>query len=1051
MKWHKETQNPPQTARTRERAVQRPTNPIAGAALAALLLATSAALPAMAASVNYPALVLTNQPIGYWQLSDTADPSTGTAVVLDSGPFSLNGDYATNAMDGFNMILGPRPPAFPGFASTNWALGATAGNLQSFATVPLGSLSTNQVTLTAWVYLNGAQNAWTGFFESRDATGAQGGLGMNSGGMLVETWNNNNADTYNFASGLTIPLNQWSFVAVAVAPTEATLYLDYVDTNGVTTLLSAVNSIAHTPDAFGTNWQIGADECCGDGSRTLNGSIAHVAVFERTMTGTEINSLFLAGLGITQVAPAITQSPASVTVYDGRLVSLSGSASGLPAPTYQWQGGATASGPFTNLIDGATIGGATTASLTLSNVTLAGIGSFRVVVTNIAGGATSAVATLSVVPAPTLGAYANAVYTNGPLAYWRLNESYTQTNALDLMAYFMGSYGPAGLWGPDAPGGAVHGPIPPAFPGFEPTNTAVNTSGDGTMNTWVTVTTPGLTTNTVTFLAWIYPTGTPADYTGLFMSRTSSEQAGLGFTTTGQLGYTWNGNNQDTWGFNSGLVPPPNQWSMVAAVIEPTLATIYLCTGDTVTNAFNLIAQDVEPWGGATTIGNDTCCGTARLFNGSVDEVAMFEKALSFDQINSLYDVAIGKTLVVAPWIVVQPHISPASALYPGFTVTVQSMATGSSPSFQWYQGSVALTDGGGISGAKTATLTVSDLVATNTGNYKVVVTNASGSATSSVATLTVQPHSSSTYEAAVLSLNPLAYWRLNETGDPSTGTVVAYDYVGGYDGTYGTNAQNGFNLIAGPRPADGFAVFETNNTALGTTPGEDTSGVTAPQPALNSNTATFTLWVNPNGAQADWTGLFMNRSTDGEGVGFGGAGQTNAGMLAYTWNGNSANTYGFISGLTIPQNQWSMVAVAIAPTQAILYLLNTNGVQTATNAIPQTVEAWGGTGEIGFDTSTVNGRDLNGMIDEVALFNYTLTPSQVKNLYDGVVSAPRPTLSIKPATGGKLTISWSGPGTLQSTPALQPGGSVWTNVGTNNPTLVTPTVTNEFYRVLVH
>jgi len=74
-----------------------------------------------------------------------------------------------------------------------------------------------------------------------------------------------------------------------------------------------------------------------------------------------------------------------------------------------------------------------------------------------------------------------------------------------------------------------------------------------------------------------------------------------------------------------------------------------------------------------------------------------------------------------------------------------------------------------------------------------------------------------------------------------------------------------------------------------------------------------------------------------------------------------------------------------------------------------------------------------------------------VKNLYDGVVSAPRPTLSIKPATGGKLTISWSGPGTLQSTPAIQPGGSVWTNVGTNNPTLVTPTVTNEFYRVLVH
>ena len=1047
MKWHKETQNRLQTPRTRERTVQRPTHPVAGAALAALLLATSAALPAMAASVSYPALVLTNQPIGYWQLNDTADPSTGTAVVLDSSTYSLNGDYATNAMDGFNKIFGPRPTDFPGFSATEWALGGTSNVLQSFATVPLGSLSTNEVTLTAWVYLNGPQAAWTGFFESRDTTGLQGGLGMNAGGMLVYTWNNNNADTYNFASGLTIPLNQWSFVAVAVAPTEATLYLDYVDTNGVTTLLTAVNAIAHTPDAFGTNWQIGADECCGDGLRTLNGSIAQVAAFERTMTGSEINALFLAGLGITQVAPAVTQSPAPLTVYDGRLVSLTAAASGLPAPTYQWQAGATASGPFTNLLDGPTIAGSATASLTLSNVTAANAIDYRVVVTNIVGGATSSVAALTVLPAPTLSGYANAVYTNGPLAYWRLNESYTETNALDLMSDFMGTYGPTALWGPDAPGGPVYGPISPAFPGFETTNTAVNTAGTGsTTSSWVTVPTPGLTTNTVTFLAWIYPILVQADYTGLFMTRAAT-QAGIGFGGTAHLGYTWNGNNADTYNFESGLNPPLNQWSMVAVVIEPTMATLYMCTGDTVTNSFNLIAHDVEAWGGPATIGNDTG-GSGRVFNGTIDEMAIFEKALSFDQINSLYDAAIGKTQAVAPWFVVQPT---STARYAGLTATLTSMATGSSPlSYQWYQGSVALTDGGNISGSKTATLTLSNMGATNAGNYKLVVTNPGGSATSKVVAVTVAPRTSSTYEAAVLSLNPLAYWRLNETTDPSTGTAVAWDYVGGYDGTYGTNSLDGFTGVAGPRPVNGFSIFETNNTALETTAGEDTSAVTAPQPPLNSNTATFTFWVNPNGAQADWTGLFMNRSTDGEGVGMGGAGNTNAGMLTYTWNGNSAATYGFVSGLTIPQNQWSMVAVAIAPTQAILYLLNTNGVQTATNAIPQTVEAWGGTASIGIDPGFTNGRDLNGMIDEVAMFNYTLTPSEVKNLYDGVVSVPRPSLTIGPAAGGKLSISWSGPGTLQSTPALQPGGSVWTTVGTNNPTLFTPTGKAQFYRLLL-
>ena len=661
------------------------------------------------AAGSYPAVVLTNQPMAYWQLNDTGDPSTGTAVVLDSSPYALNGTYATNAMDGFNSIEGPRPPDFPGFSATDWAMGATSNTIQSFATVPLGSLSTNQVTLTAWVYLNGGQSDWTGFLESRDAVGLQGGLGMggsgeSNAGMLVYTWNDNNADTYGFVSGLTIPLNQWSFVAVAIAPTEATLYLGYVDTNAVSTLLSAVNTIPHTPDAFGTSWQIGADECCGDGGRTLNGSIAQVAVFGRTMSGADITALFAAGLGITSVAPAITQSPASVTVYAG-------------------------------------------------------------------------------------------------------------------------------------------------------------------------------------------------------------------------------------------------------------------------------------------------------------------------------------------------------------LTVTLTSMATGSSPlSYQWYQGSVALTDGGNISGSKTAILTLSNMAATNAGNYKVVVTNPSGSASSSVATLAVQPRSSSAYEAAVLSLGPLAYWRLNETSDPSSGSVVAYDYVGGYDGTYGTNALNGFNGITGPRPTNGFAMFEADNDALETTDGEDLSCVTAPQPALNVNTATFTLWVYPIGAQADWTGLFMNRSTDGEGVGMGGSGEDNAGMLTYTWNGNSSDTYGFVSDLTIPQNQWSMVAVAIAPTQAILYLLNTNGVQTATNAIPQTVEAWGGTASIGIDPGWGNSRDFNGAIDEVAMFNYTLTLSQVHNLYAGISQVspvPRPTLTISPSTGGKLSISWSGPGTLQSTPAIQLGESVWTNVGTNNPTILTPTGTAEFYRVL--
>jgi hypothetical protein len=984
--------------------------------------------------------------MGYWKLSDTDDPSTGTAVVLDSSTNGLNGVYATSAMNGFNSVVGPQPPDFPGFPTNTWALGCTAGLTLSYANVPLGNLGTNEVTFTAWVYLNGAQAAWTGFLMNR-GTAEQGGMGMNGSGMLAYTWNNNNADTWNWVSGLTIPLDQWSFVAMAIAPTEAALYLDYVDTNGVSTYLSAVNAIPHTPDTFGTGfWEVGADGT--DGTRTLNGSMAHVAVFGRTLSGSEVEALFEAGLGATQVPPSISQPPASVTVYDGRVVNLTANANGIPAPVYQWQGSAAAGGPFTNVIDSAAISGSTTASLTFSNVTAAEAGAYRIVTTNIVGAATSAVAILSVLAPPPLGPYANAVYTNGPLAYWRLNESYAQTNAVDYMGDRMGTYGSVALWGLDSPSAPIYGPTPPPFPGFEATNSAVYTAGDGVNPSWVTVPTPLLTTNTVTFLAWINPTSTPPAWAGLFMTRAAT-QAGIGFNASAEFAYTWNGNNGDTYNFVSGLVPPLNEWSMVAAVIEPTMATLYLCTGDTVTNAFNLIAHDVEYWGGPASIG---CDGTSltRIFPGAVDEVAVFEKALSFDEIDSLYGVALGKTLVMAPWFVVQPT---SKEIYgdDGLSVTFHTLVTGSSPSYQWFQGNVPLADGANVSGSKTDTLTLSNLTATNAGNYTLVATNSSGSARSSVATLTVELRTPA-YAVAVLSLDPVTYWRFNETGDPSTGGVVAFDYVGGFDGTYGTNAQNGFNGIAGPRPTDGFAIFETNNFALGTTADEDASCVTAPQPALNTNTATFAMWVYPNGDQGDWTGLFMNRSGDGEGVGYGGSIQTTPtvinshNMLAYTWNNNS--TWSYVSGLTIPMNQWSMVAVAIEPTQAVLYVINTNGVQTATNAIPQSVEAWGGTGDIGFDSNTANGRDFNGMIDEVAMFNYTLTPAQIQNLYAGVVSLPRPTLKIGPATGGKLAISWSGPGTLQSTPTLEP--TAWTTVGTNNPTVLTLSGKAQFYRVLL-
>ena len=83
-------------------------------------------------------------------------------------------------------------------------------------------------------------------------------------------------------------------------------------------------------------------------------------------------------------APVITAQPASQTVLGGGSVVLTVTATGVPAPTYQWKR------------DGVDVPGATNATLALNNVSEADGGTYKVVVRNLAGTVTSLPARLTV-------------------------------------------------------------------------------------------------------------------------------------------------------------------------------------------------------------------------------------------------------------------------------------------------------------------------------------------------------------------------------------------------------------------------------------------------------------------------------------------------------------------------------------------------------------------------------------------------------------------------------------------------------------------------------
>jgi hypothetical protein len=221
------------------------------------------------------------------------------------------------------------------------------------------------------------------------------------------------------------------------------------------------------------------------------------------------------------------------------------------------------------------------------------------------------------------------VLTNHPVAYWRLNEANGSTVVVDVTGRFNGTYGSAVLSG-------VPGPQPPDFLGFEVTNTAAQFT-NGLNNSWITIPALNLNTNSVTFMAWIYPVGSQAGYTGLVFCRSGSTVAGMNYDSSGMnLGYTWN-NDENTWGWGSGVQPPVNQWSMIAVVVRASSAEIYLLNTNGEEIATNVYANPAQAFAGAGTIGTDAYSSVGRIFNGVMDEVAIFNYALSSAQIQQFY------------------------------------------------------------------------------------------------------------------------------------------------------------------------------------------------------------------------------------------------------------------------------------------------------------------------------------------------------------------------------------------------------------------------------
>jgi photosystem II stability/assembly factor-like uncharacterized protein len=174
------------------------------------------------------------------------------------------------------------------------------------------NLSTNTITLSAWIKPDGNQASYAGIIFS--GSGGASGLDFRNSNQLGYHWNDAGF-SYNWSGGPTVPINVWSHVALVISPTAAVAYL-----NGV----PYTNTTAHTAVNFNQAFQFGIDR--SNTARNFKGLMDEVCIYNRSLTTNEIREL----MNLTRNNPNTNGLPAT----DASLIAYYQFNEGAGKPTY---------------------------------------------------------------------------------------------------------------------------------------------------------------------------------------------------------------------------------------------------------------------------------------------------------------------------------------------------------------------------------------------------------------------------------------------------------------------------------------------------------------------------------------------------------------------------------------------------------------------------------------------------------------------------------------------------------------------------------------------
>jgi len=413
--------------------------------------------------------------------------------------------------------------------------------------------------------------------------------------------------------------------------------------------------------------------------------------------------------------------------------------------------------------------------------------------------------------------------------------------------------------------------------------------------------------------------------------------------------------------------------------------------------------------------------------------------------VNAIQLVLNSAAAPAPPSIVVQPQPTIAPE---GGVAMVSAEATGDGLTYQWRKNGRNLPDGGNISGARTAKLTVQAFSAADEAIYSVAVFNAGGSVVSGNASVRISKYS--------IADQLVGHWKFDE----SSGTTAANSAAGGQPGTVTGSPSWGAGQIGNAFTFDGAShLMVASFTAA-------------------SRQISASAWVNiPAGVAT--TMPFLRNAQGAIGIGAGAgpgtpAGQFEFGLVADANTGEvraqavigaGPNLLRASAPAVFPTG-WHHVAFSADGAQLRLFI---DGVAVASTdyisalnvpGIPYlTFGAWlvrdADSGAIVPDPT--DPRYLSGQLDDVGLWTRGLSTEEVTKIHNaGRAKQSLSTVTLEPPanqpgtlavskTGNNITVTWD-IGALQTAPS--PLGP-WTDAPGNGTVTEATSDAAKFYRTV--